>query len=154
MAIEPILDAHDAAARVVPVSEGAEAFVELLAQGGVKRLFLNPGTDTFPVQEALAKLGDQGRTVPETVLCLHENVAMAAAHGYFNVARHPQTVLVHVDVGTQNVGGLLHNAQRGRAGVLLCAGRPPYTTQGELRGSRSGSINWLQEQLDRDRPAG
>jgi hypothetical protein len=29
---------------------------------------------------------------------------------------------VHVDVGTQNLGGMLHNAQRGRAAVLISAG--------------------------------
>ena len=66
--------------------------------------------------------------MPRTVLCLFELVALAAAHGYYAATGRPQAVLVHVDVGTQNLGGMLHNAQRGRAAVLISAGRTPYTT--------------------------
>ncbi|HEX5166803.1 MAG TPA: thiamine pyrophosphate-requiring protein, partial [Thermomicrobiales bacterium] len=111
-------------------------------------LFLNPGTDTFPVQEALRKLEVLGRKTPRTVLCLFEIVALAAAHGYYAATGRPQAVLVHVDVGTQNLGSMLHNAQRGRAAVVIVAGRAPYTTDAEQRGSRSSYIHWLQEQRD------
>ena len=95
---------------------------------GVECLFMNPGTDTIPIQEALSKLEQLGEPVPRTVLCLFELVALAAAHGYYQATGRPQAVLVHVDVGTQNLGGMLHNAQRGRAAVLISAGRTPYTT--------------------------
>lgn len=57
-------------------------------------------------------------------------------------------VLVHVDSGTMQLGGGLHNAQRGRIGVILCAGRAPLTLEGELPGSRSLWIHWIQEQID------
>jgi acetolactate synthase-1/2/3 large subunit len=57
-------------------------------------------------------------------------------------------VLVHVDVGTQNLGGMLHNVQRGRAAVLISAGRTPYTTDATQRGTRDTYIHWLQEQFD------
>ncbi len=90
---------------------------------GVECLFMNPGTDTIPIQEALSKLEQLGEPVPRTVLCLFELVALAAAHGYYQATGRPQAVLVHVDVGTQNLGGMLHNAQRGRAAVLIAAGR-------------------------------
>ncbi|HZQ36376.1 MAG TPA: thiamine pyrophosphate-requiring protein [Dehalococcoidia bacterium] len=128
--------------------ETAEAFVEALVAHGVDCLFLNPGTDTFPVQEALAKCAALGRPAPRTVLCLFEVVALAAAHGYYAATGRPQAVMVHVDVGTQNLGGMLHCAQRGHAAVLICAGRAPYTTDPALRGHRDGYIHWLQEQMD------
>ncbi|HEV8634956.1 MAG TPA: thiamine pyrophosphate-requiring protein [Chloroflexota bacterium] len=128
--------------------ETAERYVEALIDQGVEYLFLNPGTDTFPVQEALAKLEALGRPVPRAVLCLFEIVALAAAHGYYAATGRPQAVLVHVDVGTQNLGGQLHNAQRGRAGVLVTAGRSPYTSDQGVRGGRDTYIHWLQEQLD------
>jgi len=130
------------------VGEAAEVYVEALTAHGVEYLFLNPGTDTFPVQEALVKLESLGRPVPKTVLCLFEVVALAAAHGYFAASGRPQAVLVHVDVGTQNLGGMVHNAQRGRAAVLIAAGRAPYTTDPAQRGTRDTYIHWLQEQLD------
>jgi acetolactate synthase-1/2/3 large subunit len=82
------------------------------------------------------------------VLCLFELVALAAAHGYYQATGRPQAVLVHVDVGTQNLGGMLHNAQRGRAAVLIAAGRTPYTTDSSQRGTRDTYIHWLQEQFD------
>src|SRR5918998_827921 len=125
----------------IEVGETAEGFVEALVSQGVECLFLNPGTDTFPVQEALSKREQLGRTVPRTVLCLFEIVALAAAHGYYAATGRPQAVLVHVDVGTQNLGSMLHNAQRGRAAVVIVAGRAPYTTDPEERGSRSSYIH-------------
>jgi acetolactate synthase-1/2/3 large subunit len=129
-------------------AESAEAYVRALVAHGVECLFLNPGTDTIPIQEALSKLEQQGEPVPRTVLCLFELVALAAAHGYYQATGRPQAVLVHVDVGTQNLGGMLHNAQRGRAAVLISAGRTPYTTDARLRGTRDTYIHWLQEQFD------
>jgi acetolactate synthase I/II/III large subunit len=128
--------------------EAAEAFVRALVAQGVECLFLNPGTDTIPVQEALSKLEQLGLPVPRTVLCLFESVALAAAHGYYAATGRPQAVLVHVDVGTQNLGGMLHNAQRGRAAVLICAGRTPYTADPRQRGTRDNYVHWLQEQFD------
>jgi acetolactate synthase-1/2/3 large subunit len=129
-------------------AEAAEAYVEALASQGVEYLFLNPGTDTFPIQEAISKLRALGRPTPRTVLCLFEVVALAAAHGYYAATGRTPAVLVHVDVGTQNLGGMLHNAQRARVPVLISAGRSPYTTDAGRRGSRDTYIHWLQEQLD------
>lgn len=73
---------------------------------------------------------------------------MAAAHGFTMVTGRPQVVLVHVDVGTQQIGGALHNAQRGRIPVILCAGRTPATSIDHRRGGRNHRIHWLQEQYD------
>ena len=134
--------------KIIPVDEGAEAFVELLNANGVEYIFLNPGTDTFPIQEALSKFKALGKRTPKVILCLHESVAMAAAHGYFAVTGRPQVVLVHVDVGTLQVGGALHNAQRGRIGVIFCAGRTPSNFDQNIRGERSIGVQWIQEQFD------
>ena len=136
------------ASRRLPASNGAEALIQLLVAHGVQYLFLNPGTDTAPVQEAIVALGSQGHAVPKIVSCLYENVALAAAHGYFCVTRQPQAVLVHVDAGTQNLGGNLHNTQRAHAGVLIFAGRTPYTVDGIAPGSRDRGIQWFQDQAD------
>jgi acetolactate synthase-1/2/3 large subunit len=130
------------------VAETAEVFIRALVTQGIECLFLNPGTDTFPIQEALSKLQQLGQPVPRTVLCLFEVVALAAAHGYYAATGRAQAVLVHVDVGTQNLGGMLHNAQRGRSAVLIAAGRAPYTTDPRQRGTRDTYIHWLQEQFD------
>jgi acetolactate synthase-1/2/3 large subunit len=123
------------------VNTVADAFVEHLNAHAVDCLFINPGSDVAPIQESIAKFAAQGRRAPRVILCPHESVALAAAHGYFMVTGTPQVVLVHADVGTLNLGANLHNAQRGRAGVVICAGTAPRTVAG-----RSRYMDWIQAQ--------
>lgn len=75
-------------------------------------------------------------------------VAMSMADGYARITGKPQCVIVHVDVGTQGLGAAVHNASTGRAPVLVFAGMSPFTQEGELRGSRSEFIHWLQDVPD------
>src|SRR5207244_11581083 len=131
-----------------PPRTGAEAIFQLLVACGVDHGCLNPGTDTAPRQEALVALSADGERVPTLVPCLYENVALAAAHGYFLVTRRPQLVVVHVDVGTQNLGGNDHYAMRGQAGVIVLAGRAQYTVDGQTPGGRDRPIQWQQDVTD------
>ena len=133
---------------VLTNSTVADTFIEVCNQNGGECLFICPGTDTFPLQEAFAHRQRRHQKTPKLIMSIHEIPAMAAAHGYFMMTGRPQVLLVHVDVGTMNVGGNLHNAYRGRAGVVFCAGRTPLTDQGELPGSRDMYIHWLQEDFD------
>jgi acetolactate synthase-1/2/3 large subunit len=75
-------------------------------------------------------------------------VALSAAHAYASVTRQPQAVLVHVDAGTQNLGGAVGNAMRGRVPVLIFAGAAPYTIAGELPAGRNEFIHWIQDVPD------
>ena len=59
-----------------------------------------------------------------------------------------QAVLVHVDCGTQALGGAVHNAAKGRVPVLIIAGMSPATQEGEARGSRNEFIQWIQDVPD------
>ena len=81
-------------------------------------------------------------------MCPHETVALAAAHAYATVTRQPQAVFVHVDAGTQNLGGAIGNAMRGRVPVLIFAGAAPFTITGELPGGRNEFIHWIQDVPD------
>ena len=75
-------------------------------------------------------------------------VALSMADGYARLTGKPQCVIVHVDVGTQGLGAAVHNASCGRAPVLIFAGLSPYTIEGELRGSRTEYIHWIQDVPD------
>ncbi|MGH3383130.1 MAG: thiamine pyrophosphate-requiring protein [Nocardioidaceae bacterium] len=140
--------AADVAVAPTSLSTVADDLVTQLAERGVDVVFLNPGTDTAPVQEAVAKLRATGVDVPRIVLCPHEAVALAAAHAYFAVTGRPQVVMVHVDVGTQNLGAMLHNAFRAEAAVVVIAGRTPITAHGELPGGRDHVVHWQQDVPD------
>ncbi|HEV8197246.1 MAG TPA: thiamine pyrophosphate-requiring protein [Gemmatimonadales bacterium] len=140
---ESVADAPPEPGPSLPADTVADAFVEELTAHAVEFIFVNPGSDIAPIQESIAKFNALGRRAPELILCLHESVAMAAAHGYFMITGRPQVVLVHADVGTQNIGANLHNAQRGRAGVVICAGTAPRTVAG-----RGRHMDWIQAQLN------
>ena len=128
--------------------QAADAFLDLILAHGSDRAFVNPGTDTYPLQEAWARRREQGVRDPEPVMCTHEFTAVSAAHGYFMVTGRPQTVLVHVDAGTVNAGGALSNAAGAQAGLVFCAGRAPYTSGGEMPGGKNNYIQWSQERFD------
>ncbi len=85
--------------------------------------------------------------VPQIIVCPHETVALSAAHAYAMVTGEPQAVIVHVDAGTLNLGGV-SNAMRGRVPVFIFAGAAPYTQEGELPGSRNEFIQWIQDVRD------
>lgn len=70
------------------------------------------------------------------------------ADGYARLTGKPQCVIVHVDVGTQGLGAAVHNSSTGRAPVLVFAGLSPFTLEGELRGSRTEFIHWIQDVPD------
>ncbi len=126
------------------------ALLEAMRETGARYAFANLGSDHTGIMEAYAHAKAAGTldSLPELVLAPHESVALSAAHGYAQVTGEPQVVLVHVDCGTQNLGGAIHNASRGRVPVLIFAGLSPATQLGELTGTRSEHIHWLQDSAD------
>ena len=128
----------------------SSAFLEALAEAGIRYMFANLGSDHPGLIEALAqaRAGERRAGLPELIVCPHETVALSAAHAYAAVSGQPQAVLVHVDSGTQNLGGAVNNAARGRVPVLIFAGSAPYTIEGELPGSRNEFIHWIQDVHD------
>lgn len=132
----------------IPVANGAEAFLEQIrADGNVRFLFANTGTDHGPIIEALAKSEGVEGPGPRTILVPHELSAVSMAHGYYNVSHHPQVVLVHTLPGTANALGGVINACSSNVPVVLVAGRTPIT-EGEVVGGRSRHIHWRQESRD------
>lgn len=126
----------------------ADALNDALVRAGVQYVFLNSGTDYPPIIETWAKCETLGREKPEIIICPHETVAMSAAHGCALATGEPQAVFVHVDVGTQNLGGTVHNAARCHIPVLIFAGLSPYTMEGELPGGRNAPIQFVQNVSD------
>jgi acetolactate synthase-1/2/3 large subunit len=126
----------------------ADAMLDALQETGISYLFSNFGSDHPAVIEGLAKAKALNRPLPEAIICPHEYVALSAAIGHYMVSGKAQGVFVHTDVGTQNLGGSLHNAARSRIPVFIFSGETPYTMEGELPGSRNSHINYLQNVYD------
>jgi acetolactate synthase I/II/III large subunit len=123
-------------------------FLEGLNEIGFDYLFCNFGTDHAPIIEAIASFRRAGRAMPRTIICPHENTAVHMAAGYAFVTGRGQGVMVHVDAGTANSAMALHNLCRGRIPVMLMAGKAPFTTRGELLGTRDTYVHFVQEPFD------
>lgn len=110
---------------------------------------MNVGSDHPSIIEAIIK-GKRERPSnwPQFVTCPSEMTAISMADGYARVTGKPQAVIVHVDVGTQAMAHGVHNASVGRVPVFIFAGLCPYTESGELTGSRTEYMHWLQEAPD------
>lgn len=126
----------------------SDLMLSTLREAGVDCIFANLGSDHPAIIESWAKFRDQGIGLPEIVICPHEMVALSAAHGYAQSSGKLQAVFVHVDVGTQNLGGAVHNAKRCRVPVFIFAGASPVTLDGERMGSRNEFIHYLQDVFD------
>lgn len=122
--------------------------LEGLTEIGVDYLFCNMGTDHAPIIEELARRREQGEMAPQVIRCPHENTAAHMAAGYALVTGRGQGVLVHVDVGTANASMAMHNLFRSRLPVLLMAGKAPFTSAGELPGTRDNYVHYIQEPFD------
>ena len=126
----------------------AHYFLEGLNEIGFDYLFCNFGTDHAPLIEAMASFRKAGRRMPATILCPHENTAVHMAAGYAIATGRGQGVMVHVDAGTANSAMALHNLCRARIPVMLMAGKAPFTTRGELLGTRDTYVHFVQEPFD------
>jgi len=124
------------------------AFLEALQEAGVSYVFANLGSDHPAIIETLAIAKEENMELPEIIISPHEMVGLSAAHGYAQATGEAQALIMHVDVGTQNLGGAVHNASKGRVPVLIFAGTSPFTQEGELIGSRNEHIHWLQDVYD------
>lgn len=127
----------------------AFALFEALWEAGITTCFVNVGSDHPSVIEAIVKgKRERPHAWPKMITCPSEITAISMADGYARVSGRPQAVIVHVDVGTQALGQGVHNASIGRVPVFIFAGLCPYTESGELPGSRTEYMHWLQEAPD------
>ena len=124
------------------------AMLEALQEAGVAYIFANFGSDHPALLEAIAEARALGRPIPAVVTSPNEMVAMTCAHGYAQLTGRAQAVVVHVDCGTQALGGAVHNAAKARVPVFVFAGLSPSTQEGEASGSRNEFIQWIQDVSD------
>ena len=118
----------------------AEGLLRALKRRGIDHVLANAGTVFAPVIEGLVRAAGRKDAVPRFITVPHENLAMAMAHGYYQVAGKPAGVMVHVTVGTGNTICALMNAARDNVPLLLMAGRTPLMQDGHIA-SRSAAAS-------------
>jgi len=101
---------------------GSDRFADHLAALGVEHIALNPGASIRGFHDSL--VNPPGRA-PSLVLALHEETAVAIAHGYVKASGRPMAVGLHDTVGLLHGSMAIFNAWVDRAPMLLVVGTGP-----------------------------
>ena len=124
-----------------------EIFLRRLAENGVDYFFANAGTDFAPIVEGIARAGEAGFAIPETLVIPHETAAVGMAHGYYLATGRPQAVMLHTNVGLANaVMGVL-NAASDQVPMLVASGITAVLDTGR-KGHRTSAVAWGQNMRD------
>ncbi|HTP90907.1 MAG TPA: thiamine pyrophosphate-dependent enzyme [Xanthobacteraceae bacterium] len=97
---------------------GKRAFLDLLKQEGVTVMFGNPGTTELPLMDAFAVEHDI-----RYILGLQEAALMSMADGYAQASGNLAVLNLHVAPGLGNAMGMLYDAMKANAPVLITAGQ-------------------------------
>ena len=106
----------------MPLTSGKRAFLDVLRQEGVQYMFGNPGTTELPLMDGLAE-----EPALTYVLALQEAAVVAMADGYAQASGKLGVVSVHVAPGLGNALGMLYDAQKAAAPLLVTAGQHDQT---------------------------
>ena len=97
---------------------GRFAIIEQLLADGIRYMFGNPGT----VEEGFLDVLSDYYPEFEYIFALQETIAVAAADGYARVTKKPTVVQLHSSVGLGNGIGMMYQAMRGHAPLVVLAG--------------------------------
>jgi len=101
---------------------GSDAVVDMLQALGIEYVALNPGSSYRGIHDSLVNYAG-GK--PELVLCNHEGIAIAVAHGYYHAKGKPMAAAIHDVVGLLNASERVYNAWLDGAAMLIIGGTGP-----------------------------
>lgn len=125
----------------VPCGWGSDAVAAALRATGVPYVALNPGASFRGLHDSLVNY--LGNERPQLLLCLHEEHAVAIAHGYAKVTQQPMAVAVHSNVGLMHATMAIFNAFCDRVPVLVLGATGPVDAD-----RRRPWIDWIHTAAD------
>jgi benzoylformate decarboxylase len=105
-------------ARVTNTITGRDAFLRVLSDEGVSKMFGNPGTTELPIMHALSSAPEMGY-----VLGLQEAVVIAMADGYARASGKLVSCNVHVAPGLGNAIGSIYTSLMSGTAMIVTAGQ-------------------------------
>ncbi|MCU1546940.1 MAG: acetolactate synthase [Homoserinimonas sp.] len=120
---------------------GSDVIADFVRSTGVPYLALNPGSSYRGFHDSL--VNHLGATDPTMLLCLHEEHAVAIAHGWAKVTGTPMIVAVHANVGLMHASMALYNAWCDRVPMLVIGANGPLDAA-----KRRPWIDWIHTSAD------
>jgi acetolactate synthase I/II/III large subunit len=106
---------------------GSDFMIDVIRTLGIDYISTNPGSSFRSLHESLVNYG--GNKKPELLTCLHEESAVAMAHGYAKACGKPMGVFLHGTVGLQHAAMAIYNAWVDRVPVVMIAGNGADATK-------------------------
>ena len=96
---------------------GSDAIAAMLRELDIPYVALNPGSSYRGLHDSIVNY--LGNTRPRMLLCLHEESAVALAHGYAKVTGRPLAVIAHANVGLMHATMAIFNAWCDRVPMIV-----------------------------------
>src|SRR5215468_10721986 len=120
---------------------GSDVVAETLRDLDIPYIALNPGASYRGLHDSLVNyLGNQR---PQMLLCLHEESAVAIAHGYAKVTGKAMAAAVHSNVGLMHATMAIFNAWCDRMPMVILGATGPVDTV-----KRRPWIDWIHTARD------
>jgi thiamine pyrophosphate-dependent acetolactate synthase large subunit-like protein len=120
---------------------GSDVVAETLRALDIPYIALNPGASYRGLHDSIVNyLGNQ---TPQMLLCLHEEIAVAIAHGYAKVTNKAMAAAVHSNVGLFHATMAIFNAWCDRMPVVILGATGPVDAV-----KRRPWIDWIHTARD------
>src|SRR5262245_54384068 len=120
---------------------GSDVVAETLRALDVPYIAINPGASFRGLHDSL--VNHLGNERPQLLLCLHEEAAVAIAHGYAKVTGRAMAAAVHSNVGLFHATMAMFNAWCDRMPVLVIGATGPVDAM-----KRRPWIDWIHTARD------
>jgi thiamine pyrophosphate-dependent acetolactate synthase large subunit-like protein len=123
---------------------GSDKIVELLRKLDFPYVALVPGSSFRGLHDSIVNYETaEPAGNPPILLCLHEEHAVAIAHGFAKVTERPLLVVVHSNVGIMHASMAIFNAFCDRAPIVMLGGTGPLDAA-----RRRPWIDWIHTSQD------
>lgn len=120
---------------------GSDVMAETIGSLSIPYIALNPGASYRGLHDSLVNF--LGNSAPQMLLCLHEEHAVAIAHGYAKVTGKAMAAVAHSNVGLMHATMAVFNAWCDRMPVLLLGATGPVDAA-----KRRPWIEWIHTARD------
>jgi thiamine pyrophosphate-dependent acetolactate synthase large subunit-like protein len=120
---------------------GSDAIAAMLRALDIPYIALNPGASYRGLHDSLVNY--LGNERPQMLLCLHEEAAVAIAHGYARAAGRMMGVALHSNVGLMHASMAIFNAWCDRVPMLMLGATGPWDAA-----KRRPWIDWIHTASD------
>src|SRR3954462_3331115 len=120
---------------------GSDVIADTLRALDIPYIALNPGASFRGLHDSLVNY--LGNSTPQMLLCLHEEAAVAIAHGYAKVTDKAMAAAVHSNVGLMHATMAIFNAWCDRMPVLVLGATGPVDAA-----KRRPWIDWIHTARD------